>query len=302
MKQKSFIAVITLVSLDKTCYLSDKNHIESIIKKYNVKVIKTNKLSKYVIDIFFMIDQKTFKNLKLNLKLFLFKGSDVCIQESRFRKKKVIACDMDKTVIKVETIDLIGEKILKNNAISDITKKAMSGEIFYSNSIMQRTKILKGLSVKKIKEIAKYIKLTKDVDIVIKTMNKNNTHTMLISGGYEIFANIIGKKIGFKEIISNKPYDRNGILNGQLKGTIIDGKEKLNYLKKRVTLLKVKKVESMAIGDGQNDIEMIRYAGLGIAWKGFPKVRETADALANHDFKSILYFQGYNDEDIITNL
>ena len=55
----------------------------------------------------------------------------------------------------------------------------------------------------------------------------------------------------------------------------------------------------MAIGDGQNDIEMIRYAGLGIAWKGFPKVRETADALANHNFKSILYFQGYNDEDII---
>ena len=94
---------------------------------------------------------------------------------------------------------------------------------------MQRTKILKGLSVKKIKEIAKYIKLTKNVDIVIKTMNKNNTHTMLISGGYEIFANIIGKKIGFKEIISNKPDDKNGILNGHLKGTIIDGKEKLNF-------------------------------------------------------------------------
>ena len=107
---------------------------------------------------------------------------------------------MDKTVIKVETIDLIGEKILKNNEISEITKKAMSGEVSFSNSIIQRTKILKGLSVKKIKEIAKYIKLTKNVDIVIKTMNKNNTHTMLISGGYEIFANIIGKKLVLKKL------------------------------------------------------------------------------------------------------
>ena len=302
MKQKSFIAVITLVSINQFCYASDKNYIESIIKKYNIKVSKTNKLSKYVIDIFFKVNLQTFKKLKLNFKLFLFKGSDVCIQESRFRKKKVIACDMDKTVIKIETIDLIGEKILKNNEIAEITKKAMSGGVSYSNSIIQRTQILKGLSIKKIKAIAKYIKLTKNVDTVIKTMNKNNTHTMLISGGYEIFANIIGKKVGFKEVISNKADDKNGILNGHLKGTIIDGKGKLNHLKKRIAQLNLKKVESLAIGDGQNDIEMIRYAGLGIAWKGFPKVRNVADVLANHNFKSILYFQGYSDNDIISTL
>ena len=302
MKQKSFTAVITLVSINQNCYTSDKNNIYSIIKKKNIEVLKTNKLSKYVIDIFFIVDLQTFKKLKLNFKLFLFKGSDVCIQESRFRKKKVIACDMDKTVIKIETIDLIGEKILKNNEISEITKKAMSGGVGYSNSIIQRTQILKGLSVKKIKKMAKYIELTKNVDTVIKTMNRNNTHTMLISGGYEIFANIVGKKIGFKEVISNKPDDNNGILNGHLKGTIIDGKGKLNYLKKRIAQLNLKKDESLAIGDGQNDIEMIRYAGLGIAWKGFPKVKKVADVLANHNFKSILYFQGYSDKDIIANL
>ena len=152
MKQKSFIAVITLVSLDKTCYLSDKNHIESIIKKYNIKTLKVNKLSEYVIDIFFKVDFHTFKKLQLDFKLFAFKGSDVCIQESRFRKKKIIACDMDKTVIKVETIDLIGEEILKDKEITKITNKAMSGEVSFNNSIIQRTQFLKSLAVKKIKQ------------------------------------------------------------------------------------------------------------------------------------------------------
>ena len=92
--------------------------------------------------------------------------------------------------------------------------------VFYSNSIIERTKILKGLSVKKIKEIAKYIKLTKDVDIVIKTMNKNNTHTMLISGGYEIFANIIGKKIGLKKLL---------VINQMIKMEYLMERFKRNY-------------------------------------------------------------------------
>ena len=301
MKQKSFIAVITLVSINEFCYASDKKYIDTIIKKYNIKTLKVNKLSEYVIDIFFKVDLHTFKKLQLDFKLFAFKGSDVCIQESRFRKKKIIACDMDKTVIKVETIDLIGDEILKDKEITKITNKAMSGEVSFNNSIIQRTQLLKGLSIKKIKEVAKYIELTKNVDVVIKTMNKNNTHTMLISGGYEIFANIIGKKVGFKEIISNKPDSKDGILNGHLKGNIVDGKGKLYYLKKRIAQLNLKKVDSLAIGDGQNDIEMIRYAGIGIAWKGFPKVRSAADVVVNHNFKSILYFQGYSDLEIASN-
>ena len=132
---------------------------------------------------------------------------------------------MDMTVINIETIDLIGEKILNNNKIAEITKKAMSGGLNYSTSIIQRTKILKGISVKEIQEVSKYIKLTKDAEVVIKTLNKNSCHTMLISGGYQIFANIIGKKIGFKEIISNTAISKNGLLTGGLKGKIVDGKE-----------------------------------------------------------------------------
>ena len=298
MNEKKFTAVITLVSINQLCYSSDSNYISNLIKKYNIKVFKTNKLSKFVKDFFFKVDLITFKEMKLACKSHLSKGSDICIQENKYRKKKVIACDMDKTVINIETIDLIGEKILNNSKIAVLTKKAMSGGINYSNSIIQRTKILKGISINQIKQTAKYIKLTKDVDVVIKTLNKHGCHTMLISGGYEIFANIIGKKIGFKEIISNIPISNNGVLTGGLKGNIVDGKGKLIYLKKRIKNLNAKKFQTIAIGDGQNDIDMIKYASLGIAWNGFPKVKKAADVLASYDFKSVLYFQGYCDNDI----
>ena len=299
MNEKKFTAVITLVSINQLCYTSDNNYIAYLIKKYNIKIFKTNKLSKFVKDFFFKVDLPTFKKIKIDCKSHLSKGSDICIQENKYRKKKVIACDMDKTVINIETIDLIGEKILHNNKIAELTKKAMSGGINYSSSIIQRTKILKGISINEIKQTAKYIKLTKDVDVVIKTLNKNGCHTMLISGGYQIFADIIGKKIGFKEIISNIPVCNNGVLTGVLKGSIVDGKGKLSYLKKRIKNLKAKKLETIAVGDGQNDIDMIKYASLGVAWNGFPKVKKVADVLANYDFKSILYFQGYSDKDIM---
>ncbi len=298
MNEKKFIAVITLVSINQLCYSSDSNYISNLIKKYNIKIFKTNKLSKFVKDFFFEVDLITFNEMRLACKSHSSEGSDICIQENKYRKKKVIACDMDKTVINIETIDLIGEKILNNNKIAALTKKAMSGGINYSNSIIQRTKILKGISIKQIKQITKYIKLTKDVDVVIKTLNKHGCHTMLISGGYEIFANIIGQKIGFKEIISNIPVSNNGVLTGGLKGDIVDGKGKLNYLKKRIKKLNAKKFQTIAVGDGQNDIDMIKYASLGIAWNGFPKVKKAADVLANYNFKSILYFQGYSDSDI----
>ena len=299
MNEKSFTAVITLVSIDQFFYASDNNYINNIIEKYNIKILKTNKLSNFVKDLFFKVDFKTFKKLKLNLKSYNSKGSDICIQENDYRKKKVFACDMDKTVVNIETIDLIGDKILKDNKISKLTKKAMSGGVNYSSSIIERTKILQGISIKEIKKLSKYITLTKDAEVVIKALNKHGCHTMLISGGYEIFANIIGNQIGFKEIISNKPISKNGKLTGDLDGKIIDGKGKLDYFKKRIKLINAKKFESLAIGDGNNDIEMIKYASLGIAWQGFPKVMEVADVLARYNFKSILYFQGYTDKDII---
>ncbi len=298
MNEKNFPSVITLVTKNKIDFSICNKNLLDILKKYNVNIFKTKMLSLYVKDFFFNIDAIRYKILKSYLKDNNYKNADLCIQKSKYRKKKILACDMDMTAINVETIDLIGEKILNNTSMSNLTRKAMTGDISFSKSIKQRTKLLKGVKVRDIEKITKYIKPTKDVDTVIRTMNKNGCHTMLISGGYQVLASIIGQKIGFKEVISNRLISINGILNGNLENNIVDGKGKLDFFKKSIKNYKFNKEETLAVGDGENDIEIIKFASLGIAWKGFPNVKKKADVMINNSFKSILYFQGYDDKQI----
>ena len=300
MNKKNITAVITLVSKNKENYLKHNEIITRLLDKYKVDNIKTKMLSNLVKDFLINVENTIYKLIKIELNSLVFTGSDLCIQNSLFRKKKIMACDMDKTAISIETIDLIGEKILKNNQISELTLEAMNGKINFNKSIIERTKILKGISITEIKKLINYVTFTKDIGSVIKTLNKNGCYTILISGGYNLIANIIGKKIGFKEVISNIPKIKDGKLTGKLQGTVIDGKEKLNFLKKKMKLNNVNKYETIAVGDGQNDIDMIKYSGLGVAWKGFPNVNKIADARASYTFKSILYFQGYSDKEILS--
>ena len=143
---------------------------------------------------------------------------------------------MDMTIINVESINLINENLLKNNKISNITKNAMSGNINFRDSIIARTKLLKGIDKAEIINLIKYIKVNEGVMNVIKTMNSYGHHTMLISGGYDLIAYNIGKKIGFKEIRCNTLEIVNNQLTGYLK-IIFDKEGKLLQIK---MLLKIK--------------------------------------------------------------
>ena len=298
MIKKNITAVITLVSKNKECYLKHSKIINNLLDKYQIESIQTKKLSQFVKDFLINIDNIIFERIKTELNTMILNGSDLCIQNNLFRKKKIMACDMDGTAISIETIDLIGEKILKNDHISELTEEAMNGKVNFNKSIIERTKILRGISIKEIKKLINNITLTKDIVTVVKTLNNNGCYTILISGGYNLIANIIGDKIGFNEVVSNVPKTEDGKLTGKLEGTVIDGKGKLNFLKKKMKLNNENKYETIAVGDGQNDIDMIKYSGLGASWRGFPNVNKVADARANYSFKSILYFQGYSDSEI----
>ena len=205
---------------------------------------------------------------------------------------------MDMTIVNVETINLINEKLLKNDRITDITEKAMSGNLNFRESIIARTKLLKGIDKEEIISLIEKIKINKGVKNVIKTMNKYGYHTMLISGGYDLIANTIGKKVGFKEIKCNSLEFVNNHLTGKLKNSILDKKAKLLHLKNAIKKRNIKRELVMAVGDGDNDIEMIKYSGLGVAWKGYEKVKIAADVNISLNFKSLLYFQGYSDKEI----
>ncbi len=297
MSQKFIPLVLTLVTLNKKHYAQCNLYIKNFFNERNIKLIKSKKLSKLVIDYYFNCDFEDQLLMKKSVSHLISKA-DILIQEIKYRRKKIIACDMDMTVINKETLNLISENLLTSNKINQITEKAMNGEISFRESIISRTMMLKGLKEKDIINLIKKIKINSGVKSVIRTMNYFGYHTILISGGYDIFANTLGKKIGFKEVQSNSLEIKNNVLTGNLKKTILDKKQKLYHLKNSMQLLNIPKNMSIAVGDGDNDTEMISFAGLGVAWRAYPKVREIADVSINLDFKSILYFQGYEDKDI----
>ena len=258
----------------------------------------SKKLSRYVVDIYFNCQPKEYNIMKRKIYL-LNNRAELLIQKVKYRKKQLIACDMDMTIINVETVNLINDNLLQNAQISNITEKAMNGNIDFKKSIIARTKLLKGINKRDILNLIKKITVNKGVKNVIKTMNKYGYHTMLISGGYDIIADTIGKEIGFKEVKCNSLEIINNKLSGNLKNTVLDKKGKLFHIKNTMKKNNIKKVMTMAIGDGDNDIEMIKYAGIGIGWNSYPKVNKVADVSMGRQFKSILYFQGYSDKEII---
>ena len=298
MSYKCFQFVLTLVATNKKNYKDCIAFIQNIFNERKVSVSKSKNLSNLVLDIYFTCYLEDFNFMRKKI-YSLNKKADLLMQRVKYRKKKLIACDMDMTIINVETINLINDNLLKNNQISNITKDAMSGNISFGKSIITRTKLLKGIKKVEITNLIKKIKINEGVESVIKTMNNYGHHTMLISGGYDLIANSIGKKVGFKEIRCNTLEIVNNQLTGNLENTILDKKGKLFHLKNSIKKLNIKKDLTLAVGDGDNDIDMIKYSGLGVAWNAYEKVKLAADVSIGFSFKSLLYFQGYTDKEIL---
>ncbi len=299
MINSALSSVLTLVCANSELYQKYSSIIENILFSNDIKLFKKQKLASYAIDYLFKINNNSFIKLEKLLKSKKFKEVDICFQKKIHRKKKIIACDMDMTAINVETINLIGEQILKNKDIQNLTKKAMQGDVGFKESILLRTQMLAGIDVNDIVSLLPDIQITPGIVNVIKTMNNNGSHSMLISGGYDIFANKIAKIIGFKEIVCNKLKIKNNLLTGEIAGRIIDRNAKLNYFKNRIKLNNINLNETMAVGDGDNDIDMIKYASLGVAWKAYPAVSRAADVSVYNDMNSLLYFQGFKHSEII---
>ncbi len=298
MSYKSFQFVLTLVATNEKNYKDCIAFIQNIFNESQVSISQSKNLSNLALDFFFTCYLKDFNFMKKKI-YSLNKKADLLMQSVKYRKKKLIACDMDMTIINVETINLINDNLLKNNQISNITKDAMSGNIGFGQSLITRTKLLKGIKKDAITNLINKIKINAGVESVIKTMNNYGHHTMLISGGYDLIAYNIGKKAGFKEIKCNTLELANNYLTGNLENKILDKKGKLFHLRSSIKKLNIKKDFTLAVGDGDNDIDMIKYSGLGVAWNAYEKVRLAADVSINFNFKSLLYFQGYTDKEIL---
>jgi phosphoserine phosphatase len=226
---------------------------------------------------------------------------DINLIASDKRRKKLLVADMDSTIINVECLDELADMASLKPQIAAITERAMRGELEFEAALRERVGMLKGLSLSALeKTYAERVRLNPGAKSLLATMRANGAHTMLVSGGFGYFTQRVAQAAGFHVERGNTLLDDGEALTGEV-GTPILGKQaKLDALEEAVSRLKLDFAETLAVGDGANDLAMIQRAGLGVAYHAKPVVAEAAGAaIAHNDLTALLYLQGYSDDQIV---
>lgn len=209
--------------------------------------------------------------------------------------KRLVLLDMDSTLIEQEVIDLLAEYSGKSQIISDITAKAMSGELDFKQALSARVELLAGLDESVIDQVRQKVTLTKGAQQLITELHNLGHKVGVVSGGFIDVIEPILKDLEIDFYKANKLDIRDGKLTGKVVGKVIDGSEKLAVLREFASKEGINIQQTVAIGDGANDLEMIQAAGLGIAFNAKPKVARSADTTLNiKDLSAVLLLMGIN--------
>ena len=223
---------------------------------------------------------------------------DISFQEdSMYRRMRRLICfDMDSTLIETEVIDELAIRAGVGDQVKAITEAAMRGEIDFCESFRQRCALLKGLDVSVMQEIAENLPITEGVDRLMRILKKVGFKIAILSGGFTYFGNFLKQKYNIDYVYANELEIENGKLTGNQVGDIVDGKRKAELLRLIAQVENVDIRQTVAVGDGANDLPMISIAGLGIAFHAKPKVKATAkQSISTIGLDGILYFLGYKD-------
>ena len=227
---------------------------------------------------------------------------DVVVQPCAGRRKRLFVADMDSTMIGQECIDELADYAGLKAHVAAITERAMRGEIAFEPALRERVALLKGLPLAVVDDvIAKRITLTPGGRALVQTMGRNGAYTCLVSGGFTVFTSRIAAMIGFDENRANRLTVVDGHkLEGRVAEPIFGRDGKRAALIELRAELGLSKEETMAAGDGANDLDMILEAGLGVAYHAKPKVAEAAAARIDHaDLTALLYVQGYARDEFV---
>ena len=213
------------------------------------------------------------------------------------RCRRLICFDMDSTLIQTECIDELAIRAGVGAKVKAITASAMRGEIDFKESFTQRVALLKGLDVSVMKEIADHLPITEGVDRLMRVLKRTGYKIAILSGGFTYFGNVLKNKYGIDYVYANElEIDDNGKLTGRYLGEIVDGRRKAELLSLLAQVENVNIAQTIAVGDGANDLPMLKTAGLGIAFRAKPKVKETAQqSISTIGIDGVLYFLGFKD-------
>lgn len=225
-------------------------------------------------------------------------GFDISYQEDNMyrRSRRLICFDMDSTLIQTEVIDELAERAGVGEQVKAITERTMRGEIDFTESFVERIALLKGLDISVMEEIAKNLPYTDGLERMMKVLKKMGFKTAILSGGFNYFGNYLKEKLGFDYVYANELEVENNLLTGRHIGEIVDGKRKAELLRLLAQVENVDIAQTVAVGDGANDLPMLTTAGLGIAFHAKPKVKESAkQSISTIGLEGVLYFLGFKD-------
>ncbi len=212
------------------------------------------------------------------------------------RSRRLICFDMDSTLIRTEVIDELADRAGVGDKVREITERAMRGEIDFRESFRERVTLLKGLDVSVMEDIANNLPITEGVDRMMTILKRVGYKTAILSGGFTYFGNYLRSRFGFDYVYANELEVEDGKLTGRYTGEIVDGQRKAELLRLLCQFENIDIQQSVAVGDGANDLPMLNIAGLGIAFHAKPKVRATASqAISTVGLDGILYFLGLKD-------
>ena len=228
-------------------------------------------------------------------------GMDISFQKDDLyrRSRRLICFDMDSTLVHTECIDELAERAGVGEQVRAITESAMRGEIDFSESFRRRVALLKGLDESVMEDIARNLPFNEGLERMMKILKTVGYKTAILSGGFTYFAKYLQQKFGFDYVYANELEIVDGKLTGRYVGDIVDGRRKAELLKLLCQFEGINLAQTVAVGDGANDLPMIGLAGLGIAYHAKPKVKATADqSISTIGLDGILYFLGLKDSHI----
>jgi len=228
-------------------------------------------------------------------------GIDISFQVDNVyrRNRRLVAFDMDSTLIQVEVIDELAKAAGVGEKVSAITEHAMQGDIDFKESFRQRLALLQGLDESVLSQIADRLPLTQGAEHLISTLKKIGYKTAIISGGFQFFGNHLQQKLGIDYVFANQLEIANGKVTGRVSGTVVDAQRKADILRELAQKEQISLEQVIAVGDGANDLPMLSIAGLGIAFHAKPIVKKSAKhSISNLGLDGILYLIGVRDRDL----
>ncbi len=225
---------------------------------------------------------------------------DVIAQPAEGRRKRLLLADMDSTIVTSETLDELAAFAGLKDRIAAITKRAMDGELDFIQALAERVGMLAGLPVSALERTWEATEMTPGAAELVATMRAAGAHCVLVSGGFTFFTARVAERLGFHAHNSNTLLTRDGKLTGRVADPVLDRHAKLATLKRVAAELGLPLSAALAVGDGANDLDMIRAAGLGVAFRAKPIVAAAARAKVDHsDLRALLFAQGFRAQDML---